>query len=221
MPGRTSVAEFGTQYRVQAEVVGSAAPFRTTFILDSILALGEGSDAEDAPAGSYTFVGSLASTGRVSGFSPAEQPEQPPPTVAEIAGRLVQNLFPVVPHGGAQVGMTWSDTVETSYPSGRVDNVVHTIVTYRALEWTDRHGERALHITAVSEFTFSGSGVQLGQAFTIRGQGRRHADYHVSATGRLLGFTSADTSDAEAALQGAGIVIPVRQTRADTLFIRQ
>jgi hypothetical protein len=78
-----------------------------------------------------------------------------------------------------------------------------------------------LLLETTSSYTFSGSGVQVGQEFTLEGQGRRYTSQYLGVDGKFLGLVSADTADAEANLKEAGITIPVHQTRTDTLTIVQ
>ncbi|UCG86736.1 MAG: hypothetical protein JSW71_23045, partial [Gemmatimonadota bacterium] len=137
----------------------------------------------------------------------------------EVAERLLEPFFPRIPLAGVRAGDHWADTLETTASLGGVENTVRSLREHRATEWTSYLGQQALHIVTTSSYTFNGSGVQVGQEFTLEGEGRRHSHYYIGRDGVFLGFVSADTADAAAYLTEAGITIPVHQTRADTLAV--
>ena len=84
----------------------------------------------------------------------------------------------------------------------------------------DDHRRRAgSEIVTDATVEIAGSGMQAGQAFTVTGSGRGHARQYLSADGRLMGGTHADTATIQIELTGTGIVIPVTQRTADTLRV--
>jgi hypothetical protein len=97
---------------------------------------------------------------------------------------------------------------------------MHVSSQHTATGWTDHAGERALLIRTFSVYDFSGSGSQSGRAFTLSGDGRRHLLRYIGEDGRYLGLVAADTSTGEARLTHLDIVIPIHQTRIDSLAIR-
>ncbi len=217
---QSDVTEVGMRYYVTADVVQSDSVLHATLAIDSIThvvasragAIGMQADS----ARGVTYNGILSYSGALSGFSGGEGGGS---LAAEVSSRLLARFFPVIPDDGIELGVIWTDTLETSATLGGVENTVHTIRQHEATEWTHYGGQTALLLVTVADYTFSGAGVQAGQAFTLEGQGRRHSRQYLSADGRFLGFVAADTAEAEAHLTEAGIVIPVHQTRADTLTI--
>jgi hypothetical protein len=213
-------SEFGLKYFLGVEVVQAQGALDVTFTLDSI------TEATGFPGGSITaridsaagavFTARLARDGALEDFDGGSSSGS---LVRELADRVFEQFFPRIPPTGAEPGMQWTDTLTSEATVGGVENTVQSTNQYRATEWTSFAGQQALHIEAISEYTFSGSGVQAGQDFTLEGQGRRHFHQYLSENGVFLGFVSADTANAEARLTDAGITIPVQQIRADTLSI--
>jgi hypothetical protein len=109
--------------------------------------------------------------------------------------------------------------VQSQIAMAGLDNSVTQINDHFATEWVDHAAVRALHIRTVSEYTFSGAGIQAGHAFTIEGTGRRHISRYLGEDGRYLGMVSADTSDGEARLTDMDLLVPIHQTRIDSLTI--
>jgi len=219
---QSDVTEVGMRYYVTADVIQSDSLLHATLTIDSIthvVASRAGTTgAQTDSARGVTYTGTLSQSGALSGLSGGDGGGS---LAEELSSRLLARFFPVIPDDGVEPGVIWTDTLETSATLGGVENTVHTIRRHEATEWTNYGNHIALLIHTESDYSFSGAGVQVGQAFTLEGHGRRYSSQYLGADGRFLGFVSADTSEAEAHLTEAGIMIPVRQTRADTLTISQ
>ena len=213
--------EFGMQYFVRADVIPAGTTLETTFVLDSILlfdgASGGISETQVDSARGATFSGILAPNGHLSDFGGGESSGS---LARELADRSLRPFFPLIPAQGAEAGAAWADTVATQMVVNGLDNTVQLVNEHSALEWTLHAGERALHIVTVSNYTFNGSGTQSGREFTIEGHGRRHIHSYLSEAGRYLGLVSADTSEGQALLTDLDMVIPIYQTRIDSLSTR-
>lgn len=213
-------SEFGLAYYLRTVVTGMQGDLEVTLSIDSITAVtgfaGGSLAARIDSARGAAFTAHLANNGALEDFSGGESSGS---LVRELADRVLAQFFPLIPVTGAQPGMEWTDTVTSEATVGGVENTVQSVNHSRSIEWTAYAGEQALHIETVSDYTFSGSGVQAGQDFTLDGRGRRHSHQYLSAQGIYLGLVSADTAHAEAQLTTAGITIPVQQIRADTLSI--
>lgn len=213
--------EFGLQYFVRADVVAAGDALEATFVLDSILlfdgATGGVSQAQVDSARGATFFANLASNGRLTSFRGGESSGS---LALEVADRSLKPFFPLIPDQGAEAGSVWVDTLDTQMAVNGLDNVIQLVSEHEATEWTRFAGQRALHILTVSNYMFNGSGTQAGRDFTIEGSGRRHIHRYLSEDGRYLGLVSADTSDGQARLTDLNMVIPIQQTRIDSLSIR-
>ena len=213
--------EFGFEYFVSAAVDTTGEQFVATLALDSVLLLagatGGLSQAQVDSARGATFNASMARNGLLTDFTGGELSGV---VAREITDRILKPFFPILPERGVESGDVWSDTVETQVVVNGLDNHVTQISEHAATDWAPFGGERALHIVTVSHYTFNGSGSQSGREFTIEGTGRRHIHQYLSEAGRYLGMVSADTSDGEARIADMELVIPIQQTRTDSLSIR-
>ncbi len=211
---------FGLRYFVHTDVDDDSGSLTATLSLDSIIL------EENASAGISTaqvdsargaeFKATLAPTGRLTDF---ENSNESGSLARELADRLLETFFPIIPDHGAEAGASWVDTVHTEMVANGLRNRVRLVNEHAATEWRLKAGERALHIETMSAYTFSGSGSQAGRSFTIDGSGRRHIDRFISEEGRYLGLVSADTSHAEALIEDLDMVIPIHQTRFDSVSI--
>jgi len=213
--------DFGMEYFVRTDVEAMEDGLAATLVLDSAL-LFDGAtagipQAQVDSARGTTFRAAMGQDGRLTDFTGGEMSGG---LAQELADRVLETFFPILPARGAEAGDMWSDTVETQMVVNGLDNSIRLISEHSAIDWTLHAGERALHILTVTNYTFSGSGTQSGRAFTIDGNGRRHIHKYLSEGGRYLGLVSADTSDGEARITDLDMVIPIHQTRIDTLSIR-
>lgn len=217
---QTDVNEIGMRYHLTVDVLEADSALSATLVLDSITDV-SGIGAEDLQARTDSargtvYEGVLAPNGELLGFTGGDNGGS---LAQDLAGRVLESLFPRIPAEGVRAGARWSDTLETTASLGGVDNTVRSLRQHEAIGWTTYAGRRALHIVTSSSYTFSGSDAQASQEFTLNGEGRRHSDFYMGPDGTFLGFVSADTADAEAYLLDAGITIPVHQTRADSLAV--
>ena len=83
----------------------------------------------------------------------------------------------------------------------------------------DTLGTRALPIETRTTYTFTGTGSQGGEPFSVQGTGQRHTTELLDVGGRFLGLTAADTSSYTIALKAADLSIPAHETRADTVSV--
>lgn len=218
---RPTETDFGLEYFISTDVAFAGEGLAATFVLDSVLlfagATGGISVAQVDSARATTFRASMARDGRLTDFVGGELSGG---LARELADRVLRPFFPIIPEQGAESGAVWADSVETQVVVNGLDNNIRLLSEHSAIAWTLHAGERALHIFTVSSYTFSGSGTQSGRSFTINGNGRRHIHSYLSESGRYLGLVSADTSDGEAHITDMEMIIPIHQTRLDSLSIR-
>jgi hypothetical protein len=218
--GQLAASDFGMRFYVSTEVAVSNENLKSVLVLDSITQLaglqGGIAQAQLDSARGATFSGLLSPDGTLHSFVGGDSAGS---VARELADRFLSRFFPRIPADGAEPGLEWRDTVETNSRVSGADNSVLLFNHHQAVGWSLHHGERALQIKTQTNYTFHGSGVLVGQDFVLEGEGRRHSTHFLAADGRLLGSFAADTSEAKAHLTAAGIVIPVHQTRTDTLDI--
>ena len=133
--------------------------------------------------------------------------------------RFLRDFLPALPPAAPSDGMTWSDTVTTTQPSGGMSVDVHAVRQHRVAGWEDHAGARALHIATTSTYTVSGSGETQGQTIQLAGGGQRIEDAFVSPQGVYLGRTVSDSSLMNANLVSAGMVLPIR-SKSHSTFTR-
>ena len=215
--GQTTTTEFTLRYYVSVDIVRAADAFRTTFTVDSVVDLdGLGITLSDAArASGTTITASLARDGRL-GEIDAGQPVGP--VVEPILNQLKQ-FFPRIPPHGARPGVRWSDTTKTTNKANGLDVTIEAAVNSEATGWTEYGGARALRIHSVSSYTVSGGGTQQGQQVTLTGHGTRVSDAFLGPDGRYLGTVASDTTHLSAMVEAIGVVIPITQTRTDTVTI--
>lgn len=162
-----------------------------------------------------SFAGHLEPNGEIAGLSGGDSSNK---LLQQLADEL-PNFYPRIPPGGATPLTRWTDTTRTTTRSGGLPLAVVAISQHEAEAPADSGAAQALPIRTVTTYSFSGSGAQGGQAYSVQGEGRRHTIQRLSLDGRFLGMISADTSTYAIALLGLDLSIPGRQTRADTLSI--
>lgn len=217
--GQVTASDFTMHYYVTARLEPGDSIPRLILTLDSVPVL-QGtamgfSASEAARAQGATFTGTLAPTGEILDFAGGDTSIT---LVQQLASRLRQ-FFPRIPAAGVHPGATWVDTTESASTSSGLKVTITSVNQHEAADWAERPGGRALHIRSVSVYTMSGSGAQGAQRFTIQGTGVRRGHEYLSADGRYLGYTASDTSHATAEVADMGIVIPIVQTRSDTVSV--
>jgi len=215
--GQAIVSEFSLRYYVSAEAVDFGDGMTVALTVDSVpVAAGGGLLAAEAEAAAGTrFTGVLRPKGVIDGFTGGDSATA---LVRQLASGL-ERIFPQFPDGGVVPGQAWSDTLETVSPGAGFDIRIRVLTDHQAMAWTQYAQARALHILSVARYTLSGRGLQGGSEISIEGSGVQHSDRYVSADGRYLGGTSADTSRSTALVLAMGSSIPVTQLRFDTLAV--
>ncbi|MGD8726126.1 MAG: hypothetical protein PVH40_00710 [Gemmatimonadales bacterium] len=173
------------------------------------------SQTELEQAGGVVFTGSLSPTGQVSDFSGTEDSGA---FVQQLA-QSIERFLPRLPEGGVAPGQTWTDTLESTTGSGGLDIDVVLITRSEAASWAQHRGARALLVTTNTDYSLSGGGSQMGTEIDLSGTGIRHGTLYLSEDGRFLGGVSADTANMTATVAAMGAIIPVFQTRYDTVTV--
>ncbi len=161
------------------------------------------------------FTGELAPNGEISALSGGDSSNK---VLQQLADELT-NFYPRIPPTGAEPLARWTDTTQTTSKTRGLPLTVVSWSRHEAEAPADSGAARALPIRTLTTYSFTGSGAQGGQAYSVQGEGRRHTVERLSLSGRFLGLISADTSTYTISLLGLDVSIPGRQTRADTLSI--
>jgi hypothetical protein len=161
------------------------------------------------------FTGMLGPEGEIHGLTGGDSTIR---AVAELADGL-SHLYPRIPPRGVEPGDIWSDTTETTSQSGALPLTVVAVSQHRADDPTDAGPEAAIPILTETTYTFSGEGSQSGQAFSVKGKGRRHTVELLGLRGVFERMVSADTSSFTVSSPAMDVSIAGHQTRADTLSI--
>lgn len=218
--GQPGTSTFGQRYYLSVAVQAEGDGLRAELVVDSV-PLVTGSDIDPLIAEATTaaagarFTSPLASSGELTAL---EGDDRGNPLLRRIASRL-EDFFLRLPEGGAAPGMTWSDTTSMETMSSGIELTVESVHRHQSVDWEAGIGARALRIRTESHYTVTGEGIQSGQAITIQGTGRRHAERVVDASGRYLTVTASDTTELTASVAAVGIDVPILQTRYDTLRI--
>lgn len=215
--GQITTVEYTMRWRMTAATDPSGGEAGLTMTIDSAPTItGTGADlvqGDVARAAGATFVGTLTSEGRVVGLHGGDSTNAFLQQLAQSAERF----FPRVPAGGAVPGVQWSDTLSTSTVSGGLETHLAFVSRSVAGGWVDRDGVQALEVMTDTDYTLVGGGAQMGTEIDLEGTGSRHGIAYLAADGRFLGGTSADTSNMTATVAAMGMMIPIVQTRHDTV----
>ena len=190
---------------------------RATFTVDSVPLYAGG--APGAPGGNVargaTFSGTLAPDGRIATLAGADSSVR---LLVQLGERL-QHFYPRISAAGIAPGMRWTDTTRTTSIGSGVPLTMLAVSDHLVATPIDTLGTRALPIETRTTYSFTGTGSQGGESFSVHGAGQRHTAELVSLAGHYLGLTAADTSSYTIALQAAGLTIPAQQIRADTVSL--
>ncbi len=215
--GQPQVSNLSLVYLLSVALVpgSTAGELKAQITVDSVTryeGLGAVSQAANE-AQRLRFSGTLLPTGELRDLQGGGSAG---PLHSEIA-RDIREFFPRLPSSGLASGDSWTDTTEQEITSGGVPLTIRSVAEHLVGGQVEDAGFRVLPIRTVTRYTFSGAGRQGGQEFTVEGSGRRHATEYVSLDGRYRGLVAADTSDFTISVPAAGLSIPGKQFRADTV----
>ncbi len=213
--GQITTTDLHLEYYLTAVLAPGDSGLEVTLTIDSIPVISGLPTADTARATGARFSATMSRSGQVLRFDSATSQLE---LVRQLATRL-EEFFPRLPTNGARLGDSWTDTSEALTEAGDLELTVRSINRHEAVEWGTWSGERGLRIVTVSDYNLSGTGSESGQAYDLEGSGRSSADQFVGRAGWFLGLTSVDTLESTATLTSIGAVIPIIQTRTDTLAI--
>lgn len=219
--GQVSTFEFGAAIYLSTEAEPADMGFALSMTIDSMVPTGTlppGIAAEDfAAASGASFGGTLHPSGEITEFEGAESGS----ALVTQMNESMSRFFPPVPEDGARPGETWTDSGTVMGGATGMDIEVSTVTVYQSGDWIEAGGARVLPVSARSDITVAGGGMQGGTEITIDGTGVSWAALRLGADGRLLSRFSADTMNMTATVIAMGTIIPITQLRYDSLSIVQ
>lgn len=214
--GQTIVNEAGTEVWLTLSRAPEPGGFAIRVVVDSAATDGR----TDLPAAAVRaaagaeFVGRTSTLGQVADWPLPEGAG----TLLQQAHASLLDLLLSVPESGAAPGVTWSDTTTLTTLAGTIPVLIRTVAVHRAAAaWQDEGARQTLAVATAANYTIIGEGERDGQWLVLQGEGRSHLERLVSVGGAVVGGTRADTLDLEVEVSSAGLTIPVRQIRTDTV----
>ena len=218
---QTQSQNIGARIFVVAAITGPAdsVGYPASFAVDSIVA---DSGAPAPIADNMSKVRKLVFIGRVA---PRGDFVNAVPSDSVLAQGVVQLLesfrdfLPRLPSDGLRLGVTWTDTLESTLKGSGSEVSRRTITDATAAEWEDHMGARSLRIVASQTFRVAGSGKNMGQPFELSGAGTGTRVDYVAADGRYLGGEAQDSTTLTVRLTVQGVAIPVVQLKRTTVAV--
>jgi hypothetical protein len=161
------------------------------------------------------FSGTFTPNGAISGFTGGNESN----AFLQQLSQSLERFLPRIPDGGAAAGQMWTDTLETTTRSGGLEIEIQLITESQAGSWVEHSGARSLEVSTVTSYSLSGGGNQMGSEIDLSGTGIRHGLIYLGSDGRFLGGSSADTANMTATVAAMGAIIPIFQTRHDTVSV--
>lgn len=189
--------------------------FVVDLALDSLIIAG---DAALSPPAVAAVVGTHL-RGRITPDGPALA-IAPPDAPNAVLDQLVLDLhgvFPALPLAGATPGLEWVDSATFHGRTADIPITLTTHTTHRAGSWNDIEGRQALDITSETRYSLSGEGNRMGQWISMRGDGAASTWRLLDPNGTIALGVRRDSLRVDVEVQTAGMIIPVLQTRVDTV----
>ena len=210
--GQSMVVDISSRQLISAVVTEAAGNLAVAVTVDSLEVTGPpGADASLAAMRGQTFRLVMAPSGLVVSVTAQDSSN----VLLRQASNGLRDFFPRLP-GVPAAGQTWTDTVLTTN-AGEVSVTMRAVRQHNVVDWEDRYGVRALHITSTSAYSVSGSGETQGQAVEVSGNGRSTRDAFVSAAGVYLGSVESDSASITATVTAMGMTVPIQQSRRTTV----
>jgi hypothetical protein len=218
---QTQSQNIGARIFVVVAITGPAdsVGYPASFAVDSIVA-DSGAPAPIADNMSkvrkLVFIGRVAPRGEFVNAVPSDS------ALAQGAVQLLgsfRDFLPRLPSDGLRLGVTWTDTVETTLKGSGSEVSRRTITEATAAEWLDHMGARSLRILTSQTFRVAGSGKNMGQPFEMAGAGTGTSVAYVAADGRYLGGDAQDSTTLTVRLTVQGVAVPVTQLTRTTVAV--
>ena len=218
---QTQSQNIGARIFVVAAITGPAdsVGYPASFAVDSIVAdSGAPAPISDnmSKVRKLVFIGRVAPRGEFVNAVPSDS------ALAQGAVQLLgsfRDFLPRLPGDGLRLGVTWTDTVETTLKGSGSEVSRRTITEATAAEWLDHMGARSLRVVTSQTFRVAGSGKNMGQPFELSGTGTGTSVVYVAADGRYLGGETQDSTTLTVRLTVQGVAVPVTQLTRTTVAV--
>jgi len=185
-------------------------------------------DANPTSSGADDFSGvygkpvGVTMTGRGEVRS-VDLPDTLPPSADRLSLQTTyQNMFPRLPEEEVSTGSTWADTVGISTTQNGLDIRVQAVRNYTVGETVERSGHRGYQVDYTTEMEIEGSGAQQGAEISLTGTGAGEGAFWIAPDeGLFLGSEESSEMNMEAfvSAQGQNLLIPIVQTRSETVTL--
>jgi hypothetical protein len=212
--GQTIITTATTRLVLAVSLVATDSGLAAEVLVESAALEGDAGGMAAAPAASGARItGHLGSHGSRFMRSAATAPHE----LLDQLTLSLHELLPVLPPGGALAETTWTDTTAVTGRAGGLPVTVTSHATSHAERWDRRDGNPVLPLRRSATYTLDGEGDPTGSWIILHGEGANHTRHLLDPAGAVVLAVCADTLRATIEVGATGLVIPVLQTRTDTL----
>jgi hypothetical protein len=214
--GQPIVTNSTTTLRLIVSLAADTGGFGLTATIDSVTVSGDaGFPADLAKAArGVKLTGHVAPDGMVREIA---APDQGNALLDQIALSL-QDFLPRLPPAGVPADSMWSDSITSGGRSAGVPLTILGSTTHHTGVWREWQDARILELVDTTRYSLNGEGSRAGQWLTLSGGGRSYAQRLITTAGVITFAAGSDTLDLQLDVGGTGTVIPMTQTRTDTVF---
>lgn len=217
--GAEQVSDIESYWRFATTLESAADGLVVSVVHDSVAIQAPGAAAQDFSALYDTAVEiRMNDRGEVEAVA---VPDSLPEPLGRLDLRTTYGAFyPVLPAGQATAGTTWADTTEVTTNQNGLDVTVLRVNAYTVAGEEAVDGREAVRVDVESTFEIEGSGSQGGAEISLSGTGEGSGRFYVQPDpGVYLGGTETAemTMDAFVAAGGQNLLIPIVQTREETI----
>lgn len=222
--GQQQVVDVESFWRLTAKVTSSAAGEVAIEVIHDSLSV----ETTPSPAGPLDFSPvygqpitiSMSDRGEIRDVS---LPESMDPASNRLDfATAYRTFFPRLPVGEIQAGSTWADTVHLITRQNALELEIQRINRYTANGSVDYEGRPAIEVSYEAEVSLEGSGNQQGADISLSGSGSGTGTFYFRADeGLYLGGSEESEigMDAFVVAQGQNLLIPILQSRTETVSI--
>jgi hypothetical protein len=186
----------------------AAGSYRTTIVLDSLLASENGVPVPFdslGPVRGTQWTATLTAEGTLEGLQANRSS-----TLGDELVSTLRLLLPRIPQGGVREGMQWSDTTSYKLVADAFPGTETTAMAYRATEVED--GPEAIALLSEGSYTRSGTRLQGEQELQMTASGKRQGTHQLSLEGSLISAQGRESGEMTISVPAVGQTVPVKQS---------
>ena len=189
--------------------------FAAAVVVDSIGIVG---DAALPPLAVQSATGrQLHGRFTLPGDAPSFPPPEPGDPVLDQLTLSLHDLLPSLPPRGVTPASEWTDSTTVHGRTAGLPITITASTMYRTGSWSDFGGTPVLEVTGRTQYALAGEGDRLGQWISMRGNGTATTTRLLTPHCAVAQGVRVDSLSVDVEVQATGIVIPVLQTRVDTI----